>query len=56
MLAGYELGAQWHRVEGYVGSVGDVVYVVLAVVLVVVVARRLRHRVSGALRRSTPPQ
>jgi membrane protein DedA with SNARE-associated domain len=47
ILAGYELGAQWHRVESYVGGVGNVVYVLLAVALVVVVARRLRHRVRG---------
>ena len=56
ILAGYELGEQWHVVEGYVGPVSNVVYVLLAVVLVVVAARRLRHRVSGARRRSTPPQ
>ncbi|WP_322919312.1 DedA family protein [Nocardioides renjunii] len=55
ILAGYELGAQWHVVERYVGGVGNVVYVLLAVVLVVVVARRLRHGVSGEPRRSTPP-
>jgi membrane protein DedA with SNARE-associated domain len=58
ILAGYELGAQWHRVEGYVGPAGNVVYVLLAVVVVVVAARRLRHRVrgcvSGAPRRSRP--
>jgi membrane protein DedA with SNARE-associated domain len=45
ILAGYELGAQWHVVETYVGGIGNVVYVLLAVVLVVAVARRLRHRV-----------
>ena len=44
ILAGYELGAQWHVVEAYVGGVGHVVWVLLAVVLVVVVARRLRRR------------
>jgi membrane protein DedA with SNARE-associated domain len=68
ILAGYELGAQWHRVEAYVGSVGNVVYVLLAVALVVVFARRLRHRVvrgsstddgtgvSDGPRRSRPPR
>ena len=44
ILAGYELGAQWHVVEAYVGGVGNVVWVLLAVVMVVVVARRLRRR------------
>lgn len=56
ILAGYELGAQWHRVEAYVGSIGNVVYALLAVAVVVVVARRLRQRVSGGPRRSTPPR
>ena len=54
ILAGYELGAQWHRVEGYVGGIGNVVYVLLAIVVVVLVARRVRHRVSGEQRRSRP--
>lgn len=54
ILAGYELGAQWHRVERYVGGIGNVVYVLLAIAVVVLVARRLRHRVSGGLRRSRP--
>lgn len=52
ILAGYELGARWHLVEGYVGPAGNVVYVLLAIVVVVVGARRLRHRVSGGPRRS----
>lgn len=52
VLVGYELGAQWHLVEGYVGPVSNVVYVLVAIVLVVVVARRLRHRVTGGPRRS----
>ncbi|CAM3875511.1 DedA family protein [Nocardioides zeicaulis] len=56
ILAGYELGEQWHVVEGYVGPVSNVVYAVLAVVLLWFAARRLRHRVSGERRRSTPPQ
>ncbi len=47
ILAGYELGAQWHVVERYVGGIGNVVYVLLAVVVVVAVARRLRHRVRS---------
>lgn len=56
ILAGYELGEQWHVVEGYVGPVSNVVYVLVAVVVLVLAARRLRHRVSGERRRSTPPQ
>lgn len=47
ILAGYELGAQWHVVEGYVGGIGNVVYVLLAVVAVVVVGRRLHLRVRN---------
>lgn len=47
ILAGFELGAQWHVVEGYVGPASNVVWVLLAVVVVVAVARRLRHRVRG---------
>jgi hypothetical protein len=34
-------------VEGYVGGIGNIVYVLLAVVVVVAVARRLRHRVRN---------
>lgn len=56
VLAGYELGEQWHRVEGYVGGIGNILYVLLAIVLVVVVARRLRHRISGGPRRSRRPR
>ena len=44
VVAGYELGAQWHRIERYVGGVANVLYVVLAVAVVVFVARRLRRR------------
>ncbi|RYB90459.1 DedA family protein [Nocardioides oleivorans] len=56
ILAGYELGEQWHLVEAYVGPASNVVYVLVAVVVVVVAARRLRHRITGAPPRSTPPQ
>lgn len=48
ILAGYELGAQWHVVEAYVGGVGNIVWVLLATVLAVVVARRLRQRRAAA--------
>jgi len=56
VLAGFELGERWHLVERYVGPASNVVYVLLAIVLVVVAARRLRHRLTGERRRSTPPQ
>jgi membrane protein DedA with SNARE-associated domain len=41
IVAGYELGAQWHRVEGYVGEASVVIYVVLGVALLWFVAQRL---------------
>jgi membrane protein DedA with SNARE-associated domain len=46
ILAGYELGEQWHVVEGYVGPASNVVYVLISVIVVVVAARRLRHRLT----------
>ena len=46
ILAGYELGEQWHVVEGYVGPVSNVVYVLIGIALVVVAARRLRRRLT----------
>ena len=46
ILAGYELGEQWHVVEGYVGPVSNVVYVLIGIAVVVVAARRLRHRLG----------
>ena len=46
IVAGYELGEQWHVVEGYVGPVSNVVYVLLGIAVVVVAARRLRHRLG----------
>jgi membrane protein DedA with SNARE-associated domain len=42
--AGYELGAQWHVVERWVGDVANGVYVVLGIALAVVVAQRVRKR------------
>ena len=45
ILAGYELGARWHVVEGWVGPASNVVWILFGIVLVVVAARRLRHRV-----------
>lgn len=42
--AGYELGAQWHLVERYVGAVSNVAHVLIALAVVVFAARRLRNR------------
>jgi len=42
--AGYELGARWHVVEGYVGDASSVVYVLLGAAVTVFLVRRLRHR------------
>jgi membrane protein DedA with SNARE-associated domain len=55
--AGYELGAQWHRVERYVGDVANVVYVALGLAVVWFVVSRLRNRRGNRLtrRRSSPP-
>jgi membrane protein DedA with SNARE-associated domain len=41
IVAGYELGARWERVEGYVGEASVVVWAVLGVALLWFVARRL---------------
>ncbi|MFC6286102.1 DedA family protein [Nocardioides sp. GCM10027113] len=46
ILAGYELGAQWRRVEAYVGDASYAVYVVLGAALAVFVVRRWRARRS----------
>lgn len=46
ILAGYELGEQWHVVEGYVGPASNVVYLLLGIALVVVAARRVRQRLG----------
>ena len=44
IVAGYELGSQWHHVEGYVGPASRVVYAALALAVVWFVVRRLRRR------------
>lgn len=41
--AGYELGAQWHIVEGWLGDVSNAIYLVLAAAVAVFVVRRLRR-------------
>lgn len=61
ILAGYELGAQWHVVEGYVGEVSNAIYVVLAVAVAVFVVRRWRKRhtattPAGSERAGHPPR
>jgi membrane protein DedA with SNARE-associated domain len=42
IVAGYELGAQWHRVEAYVGEASVVIYTLLTAALLWFVARRVR--------------
>ena len=44
IVAGYELGAQWHRVETYVGEASVVIYAVLGVAVLWFVVRRLVRR------------
>jgi membrane protein DedA with SNARE-associated domain len=44
IVAGYELGAQWHRVEAYVGEASVVIYAVLGVAVLWFVVRRLVRR------------
>lgn len=44
IVAGYELGAQWHRVEAYVGEASVVVYAALGVAVLWFVVRRLVRR------------
>jgi membrane protein DedA with SNARE-associated domain len=44
IVAGYELGARWHRVEAYVGEASVVVYGALGVVVLWFVVRRLVRR------------
>jgi membrane protein DedA with SNARE-associated domain len=43
VLAGYELGAQWHVVEAYVGPAGTVVWGLVALAVLVLAVRRLRR-------------
>ncbi|CAA9374837.1 MAG: DedA protein [uncultured Nocardioides sp.] len=42
--AGHQLGRRWHHVEGYVGSVGTVVWVALFLLLLSLAIRRVRRR------------
>lgn len=44
ITAGYELGARWHLVEGHLGDVSNVVYVLLALAVGWFVVRRWRRR------------
>ncbi|MCD6639766.1 MAG: DedA family protein [Nocardioides sp.] len=47
VLAGYELGAQWHHVETYVGWVGLAVAVLAAGAVAWFVVRRARRRLAS---------
>lgn len=42
VLAGYALGAQWHRVEPYAGTVSKIVLVLLLLAVVTWIVRRVR--------------
>jgi membrane protein DedA with SNARE-associated domain len=42
--AGYELGSRWHLVEGYVGNLSTIAYILLGLALAAFVFRRLRQR------------
>jgi membrane protein DedA with SNARE-associated domain len=42
--AGYELGAQWHLIEGFVDRVSAAVCVLLGLGIVALLVRRVRHR------------
>jgi membrane protein DedA with SNARE-associated domain len=44
IVAGYELGRQWHRVEGYLGGISNAMYVGLGAALALLVVRRVRGR------------
>lgn len=44
IVAGYELGARWHRVEAYVGEASVVIYAALGVAVLWFAARRLVGR------------
>ena len=44
IVAGYQLGAQWHRVEAYVGEASVVIYAALGVAVLWFVVRRLVQR------------
>lgn len=48
IVAGYELGEQWHVVEGRMGSVSNLVYVLVLLVLAWFVVRRVRGRSASS--------
>ena len=48
IVAGYELGAQWHRVEAYVGEASVVVYAALGVALLLVRRAAARAALAAA--------
>jgi membrane protein DedA with SNARE-associated domain len=44
ILAGYELGSQWHRVESYVGDITSAIYAAIGIAVLYYVLRRVRRR------------
>ena len=48
IVAGYELGEQWHVVEGRMGSVSNLVYVLVLLVLGWFVVKRVRGRSASS--------
>ena len=50
--AGYQLGSQWHLIEGYVDDLSNVAYLLLATAAAVFVVRRLRRRRADSEPRS----
>ncbi len=54
--AGYELGAQWHVVERWIGEASNAIYVVLGVALAVVAAKRVRKRRARRRAQRRPEQ
>jgi membrane protein DedA with SNARE-associated domain len=53
--AGYELGAQWHLIEGFVNSAANVLYALLGTAVAVFVVRRLRRRHDQVRGRTAEP-
>jgi membrane protein DedA with SNARE-associated domain len=56
IVAGYELGEQWHLVEAWIDPASNVIYALIVLGVVGFAAYRLRQHLTGGPRRSTPPQ